>query len=88
MHLLNIIFSVKFIERAVKLKVLIDDQIFQLHPTLSKVINWYNMLILRYYNPFWYIPEHDEYAKRVYYEDGELSSHDEDQNTIFCQLFD
>ena len=67
--LLNIIFNVKFIERAIELKALIDNQLFLMKPHLSKIIGWYDMLILRYYNCMWYAPEYDEvdykYPKEV-----------------------
>ena len=45
--LLNMIFNVKFIEIAVELNALMDNQIIQMHPHLSKVIVWYDMLILQ-----------------------------------------
>ena len=54
--LLNMIFNVRFIERVVELKALIDTQILHMHLHLSHVIEWYNMFILRYYNPLWYPP--------------------------------
>ena len=37
-----------------------DNQIIQMHPHLSKVIAWYDKLILRYYNPMWYPVGYDE----------------------------
>ena len=49
--LLNVIFNVRFVERVVELKALIDAQILCMHPHLSPVIGWYNMFILRYYHP-------------------------------------
>ena len=55
-NLLNMIFNVRFVERVVELKALIDAQILCMHPHLSPVIGWYNMFILRYYNPLWYPP--------------------------------
>ena len=35
-----------------------------MHPHLSKVIAWYD--ILRYYNPMWYPVRYDELDDRVY----------------------
>ena len=58
-NLLNMIFNVRFVERVVELKALIDAQILCMHPHLSPVIGWYNMFILRYYNPLWYPPGSD-----------------------------
>ena len=57
--LLNMIFNVRFVERVVELKALIDAQILCMHPHLSPVIGWYDMFILRYYNPLWYPPGSD-----------------------------
>ena len=48
--LLNMIFNVRFVERVVELKALIDAQILCMHPHFSPVIGWYDMFILRYYN--------------------------------------
>ena len=58
--LLNMIFNVQFVERVVELKGLIDAQILCMHPHLSPVIGWYDMFILRYYNPMWYPPGSDK----------------------------
>ena len=40
-HLLKIIFNIKFIERAIELKALIDNQLCLMKPHLSKIIGWY-----------------------------------------------
>ena len=47
------IFNVKFIERAIQLKAMVDCQIMTLHPHMSKIIAYYDLLIYRYYSPVW-----------------------------------
>ena len=80
--LLNIIFNVKFIERAIELKALVDHQLFQMHPHLFKVIGWYDMLILRYYNPMWYIPGYDELDSKMYNIEREQIIDEQEQDEI------
>ena len=51
--LLDEIFNVKFIERAMQLKAMVDCQIMAIHPHMAKIIAYYNLLIYRYYSPVW-----------------------------------
>ena len=52
-ELLDEIFNVKFIERAMQLKAKVDCQIMAIHPHMSKIIAYYDLLIYRYYSPVW-----------------------------------
>ena len=47
------IFNVKFIERAMQLKAMVDCQIMAIHPHMVKIIAFYDLLIYRYYSPVW-----------------------------------
>ena len=47
-HFMNEIFNVKFIERAVQLKVIMDCQIMAIHPHMTKIIAKYDLLIYMY----------------------------------------
>ena len=51
--LLDEIFNVKFIERAMQLKAMVDCQIMVIHPHMAKIIAYYDLLIYRYYSPVW-----------------------------------
>ena len=51
--LLDEIFNVKFIERAMQLKAMVDCQIMAIHPHMAKIIAYYDLLIYRYYSPVW-----------------------------------
>ena len=51
--LLDEIFNVKFIERAVQVKAMVDCQIMAIHPHMGKIIAYYDMMIYRYYSPVW-----------------------------------
>ena len=51
--LLDEIFNVKFIERAMQLKAMVDCQIMAIHPHMAKIITYYGLLIYRYYSPVW-----------------------------------
>ena len=51
--LLDEIFNVKFIERAMQLKAMVDCQIMATYPHMVKIIAFYDMLIYRYYSPVW-----------------------------------
>ena len=51
--LLDEIFNVKFIERAIQLKAMVDCQIMAIHPHMAKIIAYYDLLIYRYYSPIW-----------------------------------
>ena len=60
-------------------------------PHLSQIIRWYDMLILRYYNPMWYVPEYDEvdykYLKEVTTDDEQHKmSENEDDSDAFSEL--
>ena len=48
-QLMDIIFSVKYIERAFELKAKIDNTLLNLHPHMTKVVTWYDALLYRYY---------------------------------------
>ena len=50
-ELLDEIFNVKFIERAIQLKAMVDCQIMAIHPHMAKIIAYYDLLIYRYYSP-------------------------------------
>ena len=52
-ELLDEIFNVKFIERAMQLKAMVDYQIMAIHPHMSKIIAYYDLLIYGYYSPVW-----------------------------------
>ena len=52
-ELLDEIFNVKIIERAMQLKAMVDCQIMAIHPHMSKIIAYYDLLIYRYYSPVW-----------------------------------
>ena len=52
-ELLDEIFNVKFIERAMQLKAMVDYQIMAIHPHMTKIIAYYDLLIYRYYSPVW-----------------------------------
>ena len=51
--LLDEIFNVKFIERAIEVKAMVDCQIMAIHPHMGKIIAYYDLLIYRYYSPVW-----------------------------------
>ena len=52
-ELLDEIFNVKFIERAMQLKAMVDCQIMVIYPHMAKIIAFYDLLIYRYYSPVW-----------------------------------
>ena len=52
-ELLDEIFNVKFIERAMQLKAMVDCQIMAIHPHMAKIIAYYDLLIYRYYLLVW-----------------------------------
>ena len=52
-ELLDEIFNVKFIERAMQLKAMVDCQIMAIHPHMARIIAYYDLLIYRYYSPVW-----------------------------------
>ena len=51
--LLDEIFNVKFIERAIQVKAIVDCQIMAIHPHMGMIIAYYDLLIYRYYSPVW-----------------------------------
>ena len=51
--LLSEIFNVKFIERAIQVKAMVDYQIMAIHPHMGKIIAYYDLLIYRYYSSVW-----------------------------------
>ena len=52
-QLMDIIFSVKYIEKAFELKAKIDNTLLNLHPHMTYVVTWYNALLYRYYCSSW-----------------------------------
>ena len=52
-ELLDEIFNVKFIKRAMQLKAMVDCQIMAIHPHMTKIIAYYDLPIHRYYSPVW-----------------------------------
>ena len=52
-QLMDIIFSVKYIERAFELKAKIDNTLLNLHPHMTYVVTWYDALLYRYYCSPW-----------------------------------
>ena len=50
---MNEIFKVKYIERAMQLKAIVDCQIMGIHPHMAKIIAKYDLLMYRYYSPVW-----------------------------------
>ena len=48
-ELMDIIFSVKYIERAFELKTIIDHTLLRLHPHMCYPVTWYDVLLYRYY---------------------------------------
>ena len=48
-QLMDIIFSVKYIERAFELKAKVDNILLNLHPHMTFVVTWYDALLHRYY---------------------------------------
>ena len=51
--LLDEIFNVKFIKRAMQLKAMVDCQIMAIHPHMAEIIAFYDLLIYRYYSSVW-----------------------------------
>ena len=49
--LLNEIFNLQFIERAMELKRKVDVELLRIHPHLRAIIGWYDALLYRYYYP-------------------------------------
>ena len=50
--LMNHVFSLKYIERAMKVKDIIDGDILTVNPHMAPVINQYNCILYRYYWPY------------------------------------
>ena len=50
---MNEIFKIKYIERAMQLKAIVDYQIMGIHPHMAKIIAKYDLLMYRYYSPVW-----------------------------------
>ena len=50
---MDIIFSVKYIERAFELKAKVDNTLLNLHPYMTYVVTWYDALLYRYYCSAW-----------------------------------
>ena len=56
-ELMDIIFSVKYIERAFELKTIIDHTLLRLHPHMCYPVTWYDVLLYRYYCSPWVTPK-------------------------------
>ena len=56
-QLMNILFSVKYIERAFELKAEIDNTLLSLHPYMCYPVTWYDALLYRYYSSPWVTPK-------------------------------
>ena len=54
-QLMDIILSVKYIEKAFELKAKIDNTLLNLHPHMTYVVTWYDALLYRYYCSPWVI---------------------------------
>ena len=65
-ELMDIIFSVKYIERAFELKTIIDHTLLRLHPHMCYPVTWYDALLYRYYCSPWVTP------KGFHVEEGEV----------------
>ena len=52
-QLMDILFSVKYIERAFELKAEIDNTLLSLHPYMCYPVTWYDALLYRYYCSPW-----------------------------------
>ena len=63
-QLMDIIFSVKYIERAFKLKSIIDNILLSLHPNMCYQLNWYDTLLYRFYCSPWVIHKGFHLEKR------------------------
>ena len=50
---LDKIFSMKTVERAMQVKLLMDKDIVETHNHMGPVVSWYNILLYRYYFPFY-----------------------------------
>ena len=50
--LLNKVFSITFIDRALIVKNYIDNELVKYHPHLAPIIWWYNALLYRFYWPY------------------------------------
>ena len=51
--LMNITFSVKYIEMKFELKAKIDNTLLNLHPHMTYIVTWYDALLYRYYCSPW-----------------------------------
>ena len=51
-EILNQIFSLKYLERAIRVKYLLDTDLLAVQPHLSPVVKEYNCLLYRYYWPY------------------------------------
>ena len=56
-QLMDIIFSVKYIEKAFELKAKIDNTLLNLHPHMTYVVIWYDALLYRYCCSPWVTPK-------------------------------
>ena len=70
-QLMDIIFSVKYIERAFELKTIIDNTLLSLHPHMCYPINWYDTLLYRFHYSPWVIP------KGFHLEEGEVGNEED-----------
>ena len=56
-QLMDILFSVKYIERAFELKAEIDNTLLSLHPYMCYPVTWYDALLYIYYCSPWVTPK-------------------------------
>ena len=56
-QLMDILFSIKYTERAFELKAEIDNTLLSLHPYMCYPVTWYDALSYRYYWSPWVTPK-------------------------------
>ena len=54
--LMNKVFSITYIDRALIVKNYIDNELVKYHPHLAPIICWYNALLYRFYWPYMHNP--------------------------------
>ena len=75
---MDIIFSVKYIERVFELKTIIDHTLLSLHPHMCYPVTCYDALLYRYYCSPWVTP------KGFHLKEGEVV--DEEEFTTVINL--
>ena len=51
-YLMDKVFSITYIDRAMIVKNYLDNELIKYHPELAPIIWWYNALLYRYYRPY------------------------------------